>query len=636
MKRLAQLAASLALVTSSCADRPPDSSTLSVYSISGAVSGATTAVTVNLTGAKSASTTTDASGRYTFSALPSGTYTATPSLEGHLFSPAGRAVMVGEPNVNVTGQDFASTSSATAIHGISGNVTDQASGAGLANVVLRMSGASTASAATGPSGGYEFSGLPDGSYTVTPSLAGYVFSPASIGISVNGGDVAGQNFVAAASADPTYSISGTISGPVASGVTVTLSGASSATTVTDASGNYAFTVANGSYTVTPSLTGYVFSPASIDIPVNGGDVAGRNFVAAASTDPAYGISGTISGAVASGVTVTLSGASSATAVTDSSGSYAFTVASGSYTVTPSLTGYVFSPDSIGISVNGGDVARQSFTASDAPWHSVPSGTTSALYDLWGSSASDVWAVASDTFVHWDGSVWSPERNPCIGTYLIRLWGSGPNDVWALGSCRLHWDGSAWSGADTVLVQDWRAREAWGNGPNDVWGVGDIGVVEHWDGSTWSHGRAVDLAGDLNGVWGSGPNDFWAVGSNGTILHGNGSAWAPSTSGTTNGLNDVWGSGPNDVWAVGEAGTILHWDGSAWSSRTSGTTNGLRGVWGSGPNDVWAVGSAGTIVHWDGNAWSSVASDTTGDLYRVWGSGLGDMWAVGAAGVILRR
>jgi hypothetical protein len=306
MKRLAQLAASLALVTSSCADPPPDSSTLSVYSISGAVSGATAAVTVNLTGAKSATTMTDASGRYVFSALPSGTYTATPSLEGHVFSPAGRAVMVGEPNVNVTGQDFAGTSSAAAIHGISGNVTDQASGAGLANVVLHVSGASTSSAATGPSGSYEFSGLPDGSYTVTPSLAGYVFSPASIGISVNSGDVAGQNFVAAAS---TYGISGTISGAVASGITVTLSGASSAITVTDSSGNYAFTVANGSFTVTPALAGYVFSPASVAIPVNGGDVAGQSFTASVLQPPAALASelraSTTTPNVGEGVTMTL-------------------------------------------------------------------------------------------------------------------------------------------------------------------------------------------------------------------------------------------------------------------------------------------------------------------------------------------
>jgi len=39
---------------------------------------------------------------------------------------------------------------------------------------------------------------------------------------------------------------------------------------------------------------------------------------------------------------------------------------------------------------------------------VPTGVDAryALFDVWGSSASDVWAVGSgDTVIHWDGSAW---------------------------------------------------------------------------------------------------------------------------------------------------------------------------------------------------------------------------------------
>src|SRR5947209_19021048 len=77
----------------------------------------------------------------------------------------------------------------------------------------------------------------------------------------------------------THSISGTISGRVASGVTVTLSGASAAPTVTDTAGNYSFpALADGSYTVTPSLAGgYAFTPASAPAAVRGADVTGVNF-----------------------------------------------------------------------------------------------------------------------------------------------------------------------------------------------------------------------------------------------------------------------------------------------------------------------------------------------------------------------
>jgi hypothetical protein len=69
---------------------------------------------------------------------------------------------------------------------------------------------------------------------------------------------------------------------VLSGVTITLSGAGSATTITNTSGNYSFSgVANGSYTVTPSLTGYTFSPASSVVTVSGANVTVSNFVATA-------------------------------------------------------------------------------------------------------------------------------------------------------------------------------------------------------------------------------------------------------------------------------------------------------------------------------------------------------------------
>ncbi len=76
----------------------------------------------------------------------------------------------------------------------------------------------------------------------------------------------------------TYSISGTVSGAVASGVTMTLSGAGTGTTTTAADGSYTFSGRpNGSYTVTPSRTGYTFSPANSAVTVSGANVTGVNF-----------------------------------------------------------------------------------------------------------------------------------------------------------------------------------------------------------------------------------------------------------------------------------------------------------------------------------------------------------------------
>jgi hypothetical protein len=116
-----------------------------------------------------------------------------------------------------------------------------------------------------------------------------------------------------------YSISGNIS-PVAngSGATVTLSGASSATTTTDSSGNYKFSGLTGSsYTVAPSKTGFSFSPSSRAVSQNGSDVAGVNFTSSSSGQ----LSGPIvirnqSGTVIEGLSIT-SGSGDCVTIIDS-------------------------------------------------------------------------------------------------------------------------------------------------------------------------------------------------------------------------------------------------------------------------------------------------------------------------------
>ena len=152
-------------------------------------------------------------------------------------------------------------------YSISGTV----SGAVQAGVKITLSGAGSAATTTNASGIYSFTGLANGSYTVTPSLAGYKFSPTSQTMP-GGANFTGINFTATA----VYSISGTVSGGVQAGVTMTLTGAANRTCQTDASGNYSFTgLVNGSYTVTPSLAGYTFSPTSTPVTVSGANVSSK-------------------------------------------------------------------------------------------------------------------------------------------------------------------------------------------------------------------------------------------------------------------------------------------------------------------------------------------------------------------------
>ena len=64
------------------------------------------------------------------------------------------------------------------------------------------------------------------------------------------------------------------------GVTMTLSGAASASTTTAVDGTYSFAdLTGGNYTITPTLSGYTFNPSSISVTISGADVTDHNFSA---------------------------------------------------------------------------------------------------------------------------------------------------------------------------------------------------------------------------------------------------------------------------------------------------------------------------------------------------------------------
>ena len=112
--------------------------------------------------------------------------------------------------------------SAPPTYSISGAVA--VGGTPLAGVTINLTGAATASTTTDASGNFSFTGRSNGTYTVIPVKAGYIFNPVSLVVVVSGANVTSTNFVATANSDPTYSLSGTVSGAVQAGVMITLSG----------------------------------------------------------------------------------------------------------------------------------------------------------------------------------------------------------------------------------------------------------------------------------------------------------------------------------------------------------------------------------------------------------------------------
>ncbi|UFS71404.1 hypothetical protein LPW11_04215 [Geomonas sp. RF6] len=101
------------------------------------------------------------------------------------------------------------------VYSVTGKIT--ANGVGLANVLLTISGSGTGTVVTGTDGTYNIPVL-NGTCIITPSLSGYLFTPASKTVDVNGANVSGQDFTATGSGSGSVG-TGYPSGTVTGGVT---------------------------------------------------------------------------------------------------------------------------------------------------------------------------------------------------------------------------------------------------------------------------------------------------------------------------------------------------------------------------------------------------------------------------------
>jgi hypothetical protein len=149
-------------------------------------------------GSPVASTTVDANGNFAFSGLSRGSYQVVPAKNGVTFTPSSQSVRVRRSDVS--GVDFSATGTApTPAHAISGTISN---GAG---ATVSLTGAMAATTTADANGNYLFSGLPDGGYTLSPTLTGYSLSPPNQAVNVAGADISGIDFTAT-TASTTHSV----------------------------------------------------------------------------------------------------------------------------------------------------------------------------------------------------------------------------------------------------------------------------------------------------------------------------------------------------------------------------------------------------------------------------------------------
>lgn len=209
---------------------------------------------------------TDGYGAYRITGLVAGTYTVTPTRAEYDFTPSSAQVTIGPDDATA---DFLGTQRT---YQLRGRVTEN--GVGLAAVSV---GGGGQTAQTDANGNYVITGLPNGQYTVTPTLANYHFQPSTRAAQVASAHVADIDFEAIAD---TFTVSGTITSNAGAKVEGAQVSCGDRSAITNAAGQYVISgLRAGSYTVTPVKAGYLMEPLSRDITLGPSDAGNVDFTA---------------------------------------------------------------------------------------------------------------------------------------------------------------------------------------------------------------------------------------------------------------------------------------------------------------------------------------------------------------------
>lgn len=285
-----------------------------------------------------------------------------------------------------------------------------------------------------------------------------------------------------------------------------------------------------------------------------------------------------------------------------------------------------------------------------PAHAGPAPADAGFRALWGAAANNLFAAGHTGLLRHQGTGWT-FVDALRWRSLHDVFGLSATNVWAVGDEGLiaRFDGTAWSAqrfdgtgvaphplsAWTAPAQRVSLRGVWGASPASVLAVGEGGTALRFNGTTWSV-AATGTTATLTDVWGSGTTAF-APTSDGRVVRITSTTAAPMAGLQAPGaLHAVWGSSASNVYVVGDGGALYRYNGTSWTRIRLPTRVTLHAVWGTSASNVYVGGEGGTVYRFDGTAWTPEKLAGGGQLYDFWGTGSAPALAVGAAGVHERR
>ena len=301
-----------------------------------------------------------------------------------------------------------------------------------------------------------------------------------------------------------------------------------------------------------------------------------------------------------------------------------------------------------------------FDQQKSAWSTIAQGFASTLNDVWSSAAGQAVAVGTScglnatkgkcaaVALQRKGAQWVP-MGPVPGAGLHAVWGSGASDHFAVGyqGTIVRHDGTKWqamnSGAGSAALYG-----VWGSSPSNVFAVGAKGIILRFNGSKWTP-MASGTSANLTAVHGFSPTAVFAASDQGQVLRFDGSGWKPTNTQHTHSLSALWGTSPTDLYAGGSNTFLLRYDGSQWTSKQLTSSMGIVDIWGlPGGETYLALGGSGKVGHLlrsSPKGWvrvpldlryASALSYETPVVMGLTSSPAGELLAVGHRELILRR
>jgi hypothetical protein len=286
------------------------------------------------------------------------------------------------------------------------------------------------------------------------------------------------------------------------------------------------------------------------------------------------------------------------------------------------------------------------------WQPMTSGTIEQLHGIWGSSASDVFAVGdAGTILHYDGNRWTPMTSG-TSVDLADVWGSAHDDVFVTGDAGtiLHYDGDDWTPV-TVQVTDpigrmWGTADGAGNVQLFAIVTDGTTALLEFDGGSWHGMRRPSIPGierftDVTGILGQ----FSFPMAKGLVFVGeNGGAfelsltsrdWWVMATGVQEDLVAVHGSTWFDLVATGKSSTMIRHDGHKWVPVEDVVGGDLLAIGSRFHGELFVSDIAGQVFEYDYCTADQMESNASTALNALWGSADGIAFAAGDRGTILR-